>query len=472
MGRSYPHQWIAGKRARATFICGPLGAALVVCQRCFGWMILAGACAALPAISLGVPAARAQVIGGGVVINQPPGVYIDTQGTVKCREVDATKDLADMRNRAKAATEAAKKEKLAYVSLPRLFARVRALREANQTIPDDLRFLGGLTQIRYVFVYPAEKDLVIAGPAEPWMEDAGKLYAWGKVSGRPVLQLDDLVAAFRTAEAGGGRVFGCAINPSPDSVKKAEQIARQMAASTRGDRVAALRDALGPQQVEVFGTAPDTRFAFVCVAADYELKRFGMGLHRSPIANLGNSVDHSRSAANKFWFEPNYEPLLVSADGNAFAIRGQRLGVKAGGFDFDPRGATPRAVAWARQFSRSIPALAASVPLIAELQNIADEALLANLVRHDKLDQKVGWDLSWLLDDKACPIAKVPVPRTTDTLVTATNGSLVCGGVVLTIGPVVNENNREVDRKQALSETMKKASEVRIADKGGVVVGG
>ena len=34
------------------------------------------------------------------------------------------------------------------------------------TLPDSIRYLEGLTQVRYVFVYPEEKDLVIAGPAE------------------------------------------------------------------------------------------------------------------------------------------------------------------------------------------------------------------------------------------------------------------------------------------------------------------
>ena len=267
----------------------------------------------------------------------------------------------------------------------------------------------------------------------------------GKKSGRPVLQLDDLVMAMRTAEEGGGRLFGCGIDPSPESVKKAEVVAREMAAASRADRLAALQQALGPQTVRVFGTQADTRFAFICVAADYELKRFAMGLHRSPILGMGNAVDSTRSAANKFWFEMSYEPILVSADGNSFGLRGQRLAVKNGQFDFDPRGATPKATAWAKQFSKNIPTLSAAVPLFAELQNIADEAVLANLIRHDRLDQKIGWDRSPLLDDKTFPVKRIPVPRTADTLVNATNGSLVAGGVMLEIGPIVTGKRQKDD---------------------------
>jgi hypothetical protein len=265
------------------------------------------------------------------------------------------------------------------------------------------------------------------------------------------MQLDDLVIAFRTARKSGGQVFGCAIDPSPDSEKVAHRIVQEMAAATHAQRIAALQAALGPQNVRIFGTDDNTRLAFMCVGADYELKRFGMGLHRSPIANLGNAVDNSRSAANKFWFAPDYDPLLVSADGLSFGIRGQRLKVEAGGFDFDPRGATPKALAWAKQFTKDMSGLCAAVPLFAELENIADESLLANLVRHDNLGRKVDWDMSFVFDDTACPVARMPVPRTCQTLVNGVSGSLACGGVMLEIGPLVIDTFREPDHKDTLS---------------------
>jgi hypothetical protein len=415
---------------------------------------------ALALLAAAAPVARAQTIGGGIGYQAPPGVYMDTAGNVKVREMDATQDLAAMRVRARAAADAAKKEKLSYISLPKLFAQVRALREANKPVPDDLKYLGGLTQIRFVFAYPDQKDLIIAGPAEPWVEDKDKLYAFGQRSGHPVMQLDDLVTAFRTARAGGGQVFGCAIDPSPDSEKIAHKVVQEMARATHAERMAALQAALGPQGVRIFGTEDNTRLAFMCVGADYELKRFGMGLHRSPIANLGNAVDNSRSAANKFWFEPSYDPLLVAADGLSFGIRGQRLLVKAGGFDFDPRGATPKAMAWSKQFTQDIPGLCAAVPLFAELQNIADESLLANLIRHDKLDSKVEWDMSYVYDDTACPIARMAVPKTCDTLVSAVSGSLACGGVMLEIGPLVINTNREPDQKDTLAAPKNQATQL------------
>lgn len=417
----------------------------------------------LPSLVLcmaGAAVAQQPIFVGGV--GNAPGVWLDTEGNVRVREVDPKEQLAGMRARARAAAaEAGKNQKLTFISLPKLVAQVRQLREHQQPIPESLRYLGGMTRLRYVFVFPEDHDLVIAGPSEPWQvvpaiagagADATE-YVVGKRSGRPVMQLEDLIVALRTAHDNGGNVFGCALDPSPDSVKKAEAVEREYYARPRGERMKALVAALGPQKVRLFGTRPDTRLAFMCVAADYELKRFAMGLDHAPVPNMINAVDSSRSAANKFWFEADYQPLLVSPAGDAFEVRGQRLKVGAGAFDFDARGATEKAKAFAEHFTRNVPALAVAVPLFAELQNIADESLLGNLIRHDRLAERIGWSdgYAWLLDDKACSVATIPIPRNADTLVSITNGSLVAGGVVLTLGPFVGAKSRESDDKQTLA---------------------
>jgi hypothetical protein len=396
-----------------------------------------------------------------------PGVYLDTDGKVQCRVQDSTRELAAMRARARAARLAEKDPKLAYVSLPRLFSQLQSLRSAKKEIPDELKYLGGLTQIHYVFVFPDERDLVIAGPAEPWHIVRGDgdttQYVVGTRTGHPILQLDDLIVAMRTAEEGRGQLFGCGIYPSPNSLKIADDTEQRMALKPRAERMQAMVDELGPQEVRIFGTRNDTRLAFICVAADYEMKRYAMGLDRSPISGVGNGVDHSRTAANKYWFEASYEPLRVSKDGNAYEIRGQRLLIKAGGFDFDPRGATEKAMTFASQFTKNMPALATAVPLYAELQNVTDESLLANLIRRDRLAEKVGWDQRWLLDDSACPVEKVPVPRTAQTLVGFTSGSIVAGGVMLTLEPWVANKSREYDESNLLGVEKSSMSKIQKA---------
>ena len=396
-----------------------------------------------------------------------PGVMLDGNGMVRPRQVDDTAQLAAMRARLKAFRDAPQDQKLTYISLPKLFAQVRALREAKKEIPAELRYLGGMTRLQYVFVFSDDKDLVIAGPSESWRAvqapgDAAE-FVVGQRTGRPVMQLDDLIVAMRTAREGDGRVFGCGIYPSPDSLKIADEIERTMSRNTRAQRMEALRQKLGPQDVKIFGTRRDTRLAYICVAADYELKRFAMGLDRAPVPDVGNGVDSSRSAANKFWFEASYEPLLVSKDADAFELRGQRLAVKAGQFDFDPRGATEKAKTFAQKFTKHLPALAAAVPLFAELQNVADEALLANLIRRDRLAEKVGWDTAWVMHETTCPVAAVPVPKTAQTLVGFTNSSLVAGGVMLTLAPCVDDAARKHDPGQSADTPQQQRAKARRA---------
>lgn len=419
--------------------------------------LLAWAIAWVGAIS---PATFGQVVGNAVVTSPPPGVYLDADGTIRRRQPDARDELAAMRVRAKAATVVAKDEKLGYVSLPAALAQARAARDAGKPVPDELLYLGGLTQIRYVFVYPDDKDLVIAGPAEGWVV-TDDLHAYGRRSGRPILRLDDFVAAVRTVRSAGGSAFGCALDLDPNSLTNASAAMNRLAGASRAERMRGMAAAVGPQTVRVFGTAPDTRFAFTCVAADYELKRYGLGLGQSPVAGVGNGVDSSRSAANKWWFELNYEPLLVSADGTAYGLRGTRLAVKAGGFDFDPRGATATATAFAKRMTQHLDALSAAQPLFAELQNLADLSVVATLIRRDKLDQKAGWDAAWLYDDAAYPVAKVPVPRTAETLVNYANGSIAAGGVMLHPGQLMADAAREKDDKGTLTPAREQASRLR-----------
>ncbi len=387
--------------------------------------------------------------GGGTLISNPSGVYIDAEGVVHQRQADSSEELAKMRKQARDSAATAKDPKLCYVSLPKLFLEVRELMAANKPIPDSLKYLGGMTQIRYVLLYPEEKDLIIAGPAEP--VDAGvAVEPVGKRSGRPVMHLDDLVVALRDSAAPRGTPFGCSIDLPPDSLKKFGEVLQNSANVSRKELKEQAVRAIGPQSVRVFGTSADTRTAFVCVAADYKMKRLSMALDRCPVADVGNSVDNSDLASNRFWFEMMYEPILVSHEANAYEFRGQRLQLKAGAQEFDPKGATAAGIAFAKRFTQNVPGLASAMPIFADLQNLADLSLLASLIREDRLDRKAGWDFGWVMDVKGYPVGSVPVARTADTLVNITGQSMVAGGVMLNPAVLLPENARQNDDNRTL----------------------
>ena len=387
---------------------------------------------------------RAQVTVFPPVFGTGNGVYIDADGVLHQRQTDTANDLAAQRLRAKALNQPPKAQDLTYISLPRLFAAVQSLTEQKKELPDDLRYLSGLTQIRYVFVYPDEHDLVIAGPSEVF-DATIKTEPHGKVTGRPVLHLDDLITALRNP-----RAFGCSLDPHPDSLNRSNAVMKELANATRGERMNALKQAVGAQQVRLFGVPADTRLAFVTIAADYKLKRLMLGLDPMPVGGVGLAVDNSRAAANRFWFELNYAPLLMSGDGDAYELRGQRLLIKPGAFSTDTKGATESTKAFAKNFTAKVPQLATVLPLFADLQNVADLSVLSALVQQDRLERKAGVDFGWILSESNYKTMAVPTPRTAETLVNYTNGSLVAGGVTFDPSDVVAGTNRERDAKDGL----------------------
>src|SRR5690348_10771967 len=180
----------------------------------------------LIAVLTGTAATRAQIepfpIGGSA-----GGIYIDTDGTVRQRQTD-NKEAQKARPKAPPAGATAKDENLVYVSLPKLFGQVDALNDIGKEIPDELKYLGGMTHLRYIFVYPESHDLVIAGPFEP-VDASNRFEPVGTRTGHPVMQFDDLVVMIRTAfdmRRGGpnGGAFGCSIDPAPDSLQKSAEV--------------------------------------------------------------------------------------------------------------------------------------------------------------------------------------------------------------------------------------------------------
>jgi hypothetical protein len=406
--------------------------------------------------------AIALVLQAGIALGQqqpPPnnggqvfGISIDPAGAIQFRDRDAKAELAKVKARRPVKETAAEADnRLKFLSLVKLSADLREHVEANKPLPEQIKYVGGLTQIRYVLVYPEDKDLVIAGPSEE-IDSSNPMQPRGKLTGRPIIQLDDLVVALRRAAGPDARKpFGCSIDPPPNAVERAKAVLDRVGSSDRGLLAREIAREMGPQQVRLFGAPADSRIAFICVAADYQLKRYTTVVDPFPLAGIGHPIDNSRPAGNGFWFEPMLDKLLVAPDGNAYEIRGQRIQLKAGAIPFDTKGATERAKAWSAKVTQNVPQLAAAVPLYADLQNIVDVAVVGALIQKDDLDKKVGWDMSWLMDESKFQTRSIPIPRTCDTIVNYAAGSLTAGGVSIGLEQLIEKGDRETDEKGALT---------------------
>jgi hypothetical protein len=358
------------------------------------------------------------------------GISINADGVVRNLEPAAIESLAVERRRALSGDgiAAGAADGLRKVSLARIAAAVAAT-DAERQLPPEVLFLGGLERVTHVFVDTQGHDIILAGPADAVSVDAAGNVVAAR-SGRPVLQLEDLLTALRAIDAARAGGIKCSIDPTPEGVAKLQSLLRtQRTIGPNPDAtLVAMQNALGPQRVTVDGVPGDSRFARVLVAADYRLKRIGMGLEPSGVADLPSYLSlvpagKGGAAMPRFWLEPDYEPLSRDPDELAWRINGRRMRCltendlfAADGTRQTKVGTDPLAAGWCERMTRHYDTLAGKQPVFAELVNCVDLAVVAALIHGRQLAGRAGLDLAALLDTRAVPLPSYDVPTSVPTV--------------------------------------------------------
>ncbi|MFO0901614.1 MAG: DUF1598 domain-containing protein [Pirellulales bacterium] len=388
----------------------------------------------------GMPSPGWQDDGGvGTVEQFPQGVLVDARGMLsKGMARTAGSSLTSVRSAALESNgnrDVRKSSALRKVSLSRLEREVQLRRVLGQPVEEDLRSLAGLQRIQYVLVYPETGDVVIAGPAGDWTRDAeGRMVSLDK--GRPVVQLDDLIVLLQSVREGDG-VFGCSINPRNENLVRAKAFVEEtskkpLKPGQRDAWVAQLRDAVGIQDIKVFGIDPRTRAARILVEADYRMKLVGMGLEEG-VLGVTSYLDSLQASKDgvvppmdvlRWWFTVNYDAVQATESHDAFELRGQGVKVLSENELLTERGDrvhTGKADLFNRQFTESFtkhfPALAAKYPVYAELQNIFDLALVAALIKSQDLSTQTGWQMAYFGNPEYCPTELGVAPREVESIV-------------------------------------------------------
>lgn len=430
-----------------------------------------------------------EVGGPGAIKQYANGVYIDALGVVRpVLDKDGGNRLNQLRqNVAHAAAGGRIREAspLRKVSLPRLEREIQLRLAAGEPLDEEMRVLAGLQRIRYVFVYPETGDLVVAGPAGDWMLDRENRLVAAE-SGRPVVQLDDLVVVLRHVLGSPDSEFGCSITPTDEGLAKAKAFLEawsgkplKAGGAARQKWLADLRDQLGRQKVEVFGIDPSTRVAQAIVEADYRMKLVGIGLEEGT-ADVPSYLDMLKSAAGKgaqpldvlrWWFTVNYDALATNADRTVYELRGQGVKVlsenellTATGQQVHTGKSNPLNAEFAHRFTKHFEALAKKYPVYADLQNIFDLALVASLLRAEGLADRVGWHMLTLGDGNQFAVAHGPAPKEVDTVLNhrVVNGSnilaAISGGVSVNCRSLVAPDAIATDRKGDLGSQQRMSS--------------
>jgi hypothetical protein len=374
-------------------------------------------------VACGSPA-RAQVLGNVAAVG---GVSIDPSGALTNIPVEDLATIRETLAKQAAGVPAALQVgvKLRKISLRGLEAAIQLCKQTGKPLPNEMLYLAGLQEIRYVLVYPEQNDLVLAGPAEGWKVDAhGSMV--GIRSDRPVMLLDDFLVALRAAASTSRGVISCSIDPSREGMQRLQQFVKTLHTIGNPEMTAtAIEQQLGPQRITVGGVPATSHFARVLVAADYRMKRISMGLEAAPIAGLPSFVAMSKATSTgmksmlpRWWLEPDYKPLARDAEGLTWQLQPATVKCLTENDFFDATGvkhqtgsSDPVSQRWAATMTERYEALSKAEPIFAELRNCMDLAVVAALVARENLTAKAGAGLPLLLGGEALPTATFAAPK-------------------------------------------------------------
>lgn len=432
-------------------------------------------------------AATAQIGGGGgntIGGGATAGVAVDANGVLtRVIANDPTGDLARQRVQealTRLDRNIAQPSKLRKVSLTRLERIMKERLADSRGVDDAMQHLAGITRLQYVFCYPESGDIVIAGPAEAWAQaPSGRALAID--SGRPVLQLDDLIVALRAFPPGPAKkkpFIYCSIDPTEEGLSRLHQFLHELggrignpAQNPGQDQfiVNGLRERLGMQVITVGGISPKTNFAQVMVEADYRMKLIGIGLETPPV-RLTSYVDRAKpsqvasNALQRWYFVPNYQCVKVSEDamamelvGDGVKLVGENEAVSRDGKRHRAARGNAASEAFVKAFTKVYPQLAERAPVYAQLRNCIDLAVAAAFIQHQDYYQLAHWKPETFNDESAYAVEKLNPPQQVETAVNSmwrgnTLMTPIGGGVQMRPTEAVDPTNVLEDKDATVQE--------------------
>ena len=386
------------------------------------------------AVTIGVLAMGESSFGQGNGFFRQPivgGVRIDADGVMRSATVaDQNQALAALRETLVGPQgELQTSSDVRLVSLKSVQEAVTQARKNNTPIPEETSFLGGLTRVENIYVYPERNDIVIAGPSEPWTVGVNGTVV-GTKSGRPIVLLDDLLNAMKSVHNAQRTGISVSIEPTKEGIARLNQLLSQVRDANQANwkrLEMAMCEAFGPQQIKLEGVSSDSHIARIILAADYKMKLYGMNLAKPPVAGLPSYLEMIRNSGSKdvqsrWWMACDYTAIEHSADRLAWKISGPGIKTLTEQEQFAADGsvkglgkADPVAKKWADNFTSKLDELSIKDPVFGQLRNVMDLCVVAAIIESNRLQDLARCDLSAILGDSAVvETVKLDAPKALD----------------------------------------------------------
>jgi hypothetical protein len=368
------------------------------------------------------------------------------------------------------------KSNLRFISLKHLES---AIIQANGELSNEMRYLAGLTRIKYLFFFPDSKDIVIAGPAEGWHPGTEGMMV-GKISGKPICELQDLVVALRTFAPNNEEtveVIGCSIDPTNNGNANMQKFMQnnRLEKNKIKNFADGLRWSLGLQTIRIDGIPATTHAARVMVAADYRMKLIGIGLEKMPagvnittfIAKTDLST-HQTNKLHRWYFVPDYKSVVMTADKTGVELIGE--GVKlvteeevvdpiTGKRNIQSNNNDKASLEFTRSFTTQYPKLAQKILVYAQLRNLVDMFVCAAHIQEQDFYSMANWSMDFLGDEKKLAVQTYQLPKFVMPAVNykISNGKIgfPIGGVEIEPAIALASANVQIENKNQISNIHK-----------------
>jgi hypothetical protein len=347
---------------------------------------------------------------------------------------------------------------------------------AGGKITEEMLYLAGIQRITHVFYFPESKDIVIAGPAEGWFPGhEGAMI--GVSTLQPVCELQHLITALRAYAPNRGEwdgIVGCSIDPTQGGIAGLQRFWAEARGLNVQQIVRGVRESLGTQVISVDGIPATTHAAQLMVAADYRMKRIGLGedtLRRVPRLQtfINNTVPNASNALFRWYFVPDYESVILTEDRTGMQLVGD--GVKLVAENEIVNEAGERTVqagtldrgskAYTESFTREYPQIAKESLVFAQLRNWIDMLICAAHIQREDYYTKSGWSMEFFGNEEKYPLEKFVAPKTVEPvvgqrLVNRQWLTPVGGGIVIDAERALEEGNAKTDKDGRIATTQKK----------------